>query len=132
MWSSCGTAIERRSNARGKLGSGMRPNKKGYPMRVYIKDIKPGDEKNETKDYTFTKSAEGAWYWGTNESAELAKSMIFSGGIIVKTLDGGSYYCTEFHVEPRSQGGFAISCELPSLSAPSGYVGDGRADQDST
>ncbi len=92
-------------------------------MRLYIHDIKSNDDKLiPINEYTFTKSSQSAWFWDTRESAELARSMIFSGGITVKTLDGMIAYCTDFRVESRSEGGFAISCEHPSANDPSDHA----------
>jgi hypothetical protein len=91
-------------------------------MRLYIYTITSHDDKPTT--YEFTKFKEGAWHWDMRESAERALDMILngSGGITVKAPDGRCDCCTDFRVEPRPQGGFAISCEHPFSSSTSDHV----------
>ncbi len=86
-------------------------------MRVNLKQVKHGEDKlKPIHEYGFTESVERALFWDTSESAELDRSKIDSGGITVKSRDGRIAYCTDFRVEPRPQGGFAISCEHPHAS----------------
>jgi hypothetical protein len=85
-------------------------------MRRYIHQITNRAHENKPT-YDFTKSIEGAWHWTTRESVEsdLHVISIANGGITVESPDGigKSSPCTDFRIESRPQGGFAISCDNP-------------------
>jgi hypothetical protein len=83
-------------------------------MRLYIHKITKHGEEFKPDIYDFTKSIEGAWFWTTPESAERAQHFFsHEGGITIRPPFGPSAACTDFRVEPRPQGGFAVSCEHP-------------------
>jgi hypothetical protein len=83
-------------------------------MRLYIHKITKHAEELKPDTYDFTNSIEGAWFWTTLESAERAQHFFsHESGITINPPFGGSAPCTDFRVEPRPQGGFAISCEHP-------------------
>jgi hypothetical protein len=83
-------------------------------MRVYIQDIRPGENTlKPINEYTFTESLDDARSWETKESAEIDRSSIESHKVTIKTLDRRIVFCTDFRVEQRSRGVFVISCEHP-------------------
>ena len=81
-------------------------------MRLYIRAINHG-ENHDT--YEWTSAIEAAWDWSTKEETINKCRVIEQGGITVKSpVEFGKIgLCTDFRVEPRPQGGFAISCEHP-------------------
>ena len=88
---------------------------KEIEMRLYIAKITPPDQEKISPrphtTYDFTKFIECAWYWDSKEEAQRVIS--FTGYIMVNQPAGNSAYCTDFQVEARPQGGFAISCDHP-------------------
>jgi hypothetical protein len=81
--------------------------------RLYIKTISRDDNHHT---FAFTSAIEGAWYWNTEEQPTRFFRVIGDwGGISVKSPIefGKSGLCTDFRVESRPQGGFAVSCEHP-------------------
>jgi hypothetical protein len=87
-------------------------------VRLYIYKITKHEETQKPDTYDFTKSIDGAWHWLTREPADLACSYLSEGGITIEVPYslGNNAPCTEFRVEQRPQGGFAISCEHPFAS----------------
>jgi len=82
-------------------------------MRIYIRSIKT-NEGNDFPTFEFCKRIEAAMHWDTRERAG---HMVSSerGGITVKAPDGAerTAHISDFKIEERPQGGFAISCEDP-------------------
>jgi hypothetical protein len=80
--------------------------------RHYIKTI---NHENDHDTYEFTQSIEGAWHWETKGEAERnCCAIVERGGITADASPAGiptRGFCTDFRVESRPQGGFAISCE---------------------
>jgi len=89
-------------------------------MRLYIHTTTKNVDQREPT-YTLTKAIEGAWHWTTLESADRICRFLSQTGITINVQNGfgDSVYCTDYRVESRPQGGFAISCEHP-LSAEKG------------
>lgn len=84
-------------------------------MRLYISNIKK--QRDQRPDiYDFAKSIAGSWFWTTKCSAEYAKRVFGITGIWAAPPFGTGNLCTEFEIEARPEGGFAISCEYPSVS----------------
>jgi hypothetical protein len=80
-------------------------------MRLYIKTIIKGEKR---RTYEWVSAIEDAWHWDTQEQADADGTWIEQEGIFVRsTITGESGFCTDFRVESRPQGGFAISCEHP-------------------
>ena len=82
-------------------------------MRLFIKGIRRG-ENHDT--FTWTSAVEGAWTWGAEGQADrFLRWTLGWGAITVKSpiQFGKIGLCTDFRVEPRPQGGFAVSCEHP-------------------
>lgn len=81
-------------------------------MRLYIKTISRG---NNHDTFQWTSAIGGAWNWNVPEQpGRLCCWIVGWGGIFVKSpVAGASGFCTEFRIEPRPQGGFAVSCEHP-------------------
>lgn len=84
-------------------------------MRLYIGHISSSDQRKPEFKYDFTESIEDSWQWDKKESAELQLTMILTCGIAAESPGPfrKSAQCTAFQIEPRPQGGFAISCEHP-------------------
>jgi hypothetical protein len=84
-------------------------------MRLYIRGIIEKAKKPMTLD--FTDSIENSLALKPKGYAERIIHLIFNdlGGINVKSPDGTgrSAFCADPRVEPRPQGGFAISCIHP-------------------
>jgi len=83
------------------------------PVRAYIGKIT--ERKHKQALYDFKESVEGAWFWTTKEEAESVRQFLSEVGIKVYLPSGNCAPCTDFCVEPRPEGGFAISCEHPSV-----------------
>lgn len=82
-------------------------------MRLYIKAIDHGDTHDT---FTWTSAIEGAWNWNVQEqAARFCRWILGWGGITVESpIEFGKIgLCTDFRVESRPQGGFAVSCEHP-------------------
>jgi hypothetical protein len=82
-------------------------------MRLFIKEI--AREANHNT-FTWTSAIEGAWNWDAEGQADrFLRWTLGWGGIAAKspTEFGKIGLCTDFRVEPRPQGGFAVSCEYP-------------------
>lgn len=58
----------------------------------------------------------GARHWTTKDAAERAQRTFVQSGITVKAPWAQEAPCIDFQVEPRADGGFAISCEHPFAS----------------
>jgi hypothetical protein len=82
-------------------------------MRLYIYKITRGDK---CPIYHFTRTIETAWFWDTRERVDEVCRATSHDGITIEPTLGMSTPCTDFRVEPRPQGGFAISCEHPFAS----------------
>jgi hypothetical protein len=75
-------------------------------MRGYIKALEHVFEKGLV-NYEFALHIDGAQFWPTIGIAEgLRDQIVLAGGII--TAKG---IFSDFHVEPRVQGGFVVYCE---------------------
>lgn len=83
-------------------------------MRVFIFKIAHA-ERNLT--YDFTTTARTAWFWNTCDQADKACQLISDSGITVDLPFWNRLRCTDFRVEKRPQGGFAVSCGCPLTSA---------------
>jgi hypothetical protein len=84
-------------------------------MHLYIKTFSQKNDHGALHDdYEFTSAIEGAWNWNTKEKAELYRSVVIERGGIVASDPTGARCgpCTDFRVESRPQGGFAVACEL--------------------
>jgi hypothetical protein len=82
-------------------------------MRLFIKEIRRVDNHDT---FTWTSAIEGAWNWDAEGQATRYLRWILGWGeITVKspTEFGKASPCTDFRVEPRPQGGFALSCKHP-------------------
>jgi hypothetical protein len=79
-------------------------------MRLYIRTI---THENNRDSYVFTKMIEGGWNWNTYQDAEsyLRWTVACGETICHSPFTKVSGVCSDFRVEPRPQGGFAISCE---------------------
>jgi len=79
-------------------------------MRLYIKTVSRG---NNHDTFELTSTIEGAWNWNVYEQpARFCRWIVGWGGIFVKSpITGETGFCTDFRVEPRPQGGFAVSCQ---------------------
>jgi len=82
-------------------------------MRLYIDKITSHADEQKPDTYDFTKSIKGAWQWTTQGQAEQAQRLFEDIGIVIYPPLGGNAPCTDFRVETRPEGGFAISCEHP-------------------
>lgn len=83
-------------------------------MRLYIYKITQCAEEQKPFTYDFTKTIESAWVWTTREQAERTRRSIEeTGGITVSIPFQPGVSCTDFRVEAKPQGGFAMSCEHP-------------------
>ena len=83
-------------------------------MRLYISKITLYDDKHPI--FEFNRLIENSGRWDTKEFAEREVNRSNeTGGITVKSPDGSgrSAQCTDFQIESRPLGGFAISCEHP-------------------
>ena len=96
---------------------------KEIEMRLYIAKITPPDQEIRKKShhdahttYEFTKFIKCAWCWDPEEEAQRVSHSL--GGIVVNSTSGNRAYCTDFQVEARPQGGFAISCDHPFADEP--------------
>jgi hypothetical protein len=86
-------------------------------MRLYIYEITSHADEQKPDTYDFTTSIAGAWHWATQGQAEQARRLFEDIGIIIHPSLGASAPCTDFRVERRPEGGFAISCEHPFVTA---------------
>jgi len=83
-------------------------------MRLYIYKITSyADDEQKPDTYDFVKSIKGALHWATQGQAEQVRRLFEDSGIIIYPPLGGNAPCTDFRVETRPEGGFAISCEHP-------------------
>jgi len=80
-------------------------------MRLYIAALKHEPNKG-TINYTLASAQPASMSWPTIAISTVLKDQINrSGGITVTSPLGKSSLCTNFHVEPRPHGGFAVFCE---------------------
>lgn len=86
-------------------------------MRLYISRITEGVEGLKPSTYELGKTIEEAWYWQTRDAADRALELVSVVGIDIRPPNGfePKISCSVFRVEPRPQGGFAISCAAPFL-----------------
>lgn len=85
-------------------------------MCLFIKTIIEHTDEGKPETYEFTKNIEGAWHTSPIEHANrICYLLSFEREITVKNPNGlgQSALCTDFRIEERPQGGFAISCEHP-------------------
>ena len=79
---------------------------KGYIWKAE-RDAAPNDDRDV---YYFCNAAENAGYWSTRDLAE-TKCRDLNRGVTIPT--GGTYVCTDFHIEKQARDKFLIYCEAP-------------------
>ena len=81
-------------------------------MRLYIRKRTNGPH---CPEYEFAKSIEAALYWQSSDWVGRVCDLIDHEGITIDPPFRGGVrpHCSGFLVEPRPQGGFVISCEVP-------------------
>jgi hypothetical protein len=86
-------------------------------MRLYVSRITEDAEGLKPATFEFRNTIEEAWYWQTRDAANRASELLSVVGIDINPPNGFKHKasCSAFRVEPLPQGGFAISCEVPSL-----------------
>jgi hypothetical protein len=94
-------------------------------MRVYIHKITKRALEQEPDLFDFTSAIRSAWYWPTKEDAERASRVFSEIGIRIELSVGECGQCSDYRVEQRPEGGFAVSCEHPFSDDP--LNSEGRA-----
>lgn len=84
---------------------------KGYIYK-WERDVAPNDDRNI---YYFCSQAEGAAFWPSRYNAELECIELNRGVTIPR---GGTFICTEFHIEEAAPDRFLIYCEAPFEGFP--------------
>jgi hypothetical protein len=80
-------------------------------MRLYIRSRVNGPR---CPEYEFVETSDAALCWNSQRWVEQVCRLIAEEGItIARPFSREAQLCSNFQVEPRPLGGFAISCEVP-------------------
>lgn len=80
-------------------------------MRLYIRSRVNAPR---CPEYEFVGTNDAALYWSSKSwVAQVCRIIAQEGITVASSFSRGPQLCSDFQVEPRSLGGFVISCEVP-------------------
>jgi hypothetical protein len=85
----------------------------------YICTWERSQERPYETDFWFDSDSKNAAKWLTQQEAETDCAMLSKKGIKIPSSDGGTFFCTQFHVEERAPHEFIIFCEAPFIQRTS-------------